>query len=180
MGKLIIGAIVTGIILFMWQFLSWAALGIHESNMAYTPNQQAIIDCLNSNLSEEGQFFIPRAVPTASPEEQQAFGDTMTGKPWALVSYNKSFNANMGMNMFRGLVVDILAGFILVWLLLQIPNIKFGTALLASLAVGFLGYMTTSYIDSVWFESNSIPDLIDAVGAWGIVGAWLGFWLTRK
>ncbi len=180
MGKLIIGAVVTGLILFIWQFLSWAALDLHGSNMAYTPNQDKIIECLNTNLSEEGQYFINRALPGASAEEQEAYGQKMIGKPWALVTYNKTFDNNMGMNMARGLIVNIFSGFLLVWFLLKIPNITFGTTMIGCLIIGAISYLSTSYINSIWFETNSIPDLIDGLVPWGIIGAWLGFWLSRK
>ncbi len=180
MKTLAIGSLVGGIILFLWQFLSWSLLGIHNPQMAYTPNQDAIIEALGNNLEEAGTYFVPRAPEGATMAEEEAFGKKMTGQPWAIVSYRKSFNANMGMNMVRGLIIDLLAVLLLGWILMKIPNLDFQTPLIVSLAVGLIGYLTISYLNTIWFEGSSFPDLIDAIVSWGAVGAWLGYWLPRS
>lgn len=53
-------------------------------------------------------------------------------------------------------------------------DLDFKTAILSSLAVGIIGYLTIPYLNSIWFEGNSIPQLIDTVFQWGICGTWLG------
>lgn len=101
------------------------------------------------------------------------------GKPWAMVSYHDSLSNNMGMNMFRGFVIDFISAFLLAWLLMKMANLTFQTSVIASLAIGLIGYFTINYLNSVWFETNSIPDLIDAIVQWGLTGAWMGWWLTK-
>jgi len=46
--------------------------------------------------------------------------------------------------------------------------------------VGLIGYLTIPYLNSIWFETNSIGHLIDAFVSWGLVGIWLGWWLPRR
>jgi hypothetical protein len=46
--------------------------------------------------------------------------------------------------------------------------------------VGGIGYLTIPYLNSIWFDNNSMGYLIDWLVQWGVVGAWLGWWLTRK
>ncbi len=179
MKKLIIGALVGGLILFFWQFLSFGLLNVHASGSQYTPNQDAILEVLNANLTEDGTYFLPRVEPGASAEEEQAFMTQQLGKPWAVVSYRKAFNLNFGMNLFRGFIIDFLAVFLLAWFLMKMEKPDFQSAILGSLAVGLIGYLTISYLDSVWYETNSIPYLIDALVQWGLTGAWLGWWLNR-
>lgn len=178
MKKMLIGALVGALVLFFWQFLSFALLGIHDSQMTYTPNQDAILEVLEANL-EEGMYFIPRAPMGASMEKEEALMQERLGKPWARVSYHESLSDNMGMNLLRGFVIDFVAAFLLTWLLLKMADLDMKTALLTSLSVGLIGYFTINYLDAIWYESNTIPDLIDAVVQWGIVGAWLGWWLPR-
>lgn len=179
MKKQLIATLVGGLILFIWQFLSWSMLNVHASEFQYTANQDKIMENLTANL-EEGSYFLPGLPPEATQEEHQAAMENNVGKPWATISYHKSMQMNMGMNMFRGFVADLLAAFFLVWVLMKFAALDFKTALLASLAVGATGYLTTSYLNSVWFESNSIGHLIDTVVQWGLVGAWLGWWLPRN
>ena len=179
MKKIIIGGLVGGIILFIWQFLSWSILNIHGSNMQYTPQQESILEALEASGIKEGSYFLPNVAPDVPGDQRQAEMQKNVGKPWALVSYRESMDASMGSNMFRGFIMNVVLMSLLAWLLLQFKDLTLGRAVLASLAVGFIGYMIFPYLNSIWFENNSMPDLVDAIVQFGLGGAWLGFWLGR-
>ena len=179
MQKLIIGAVVGSLILFVWQFLSWALLDIHGSQLSYTPKQEAVMEALVATNLEEGDYFIMRAPHDASEEEAYAFRDQRLGKPWALISYHNELADTESMNMLRGWLIDLVSVFLLCWILLNITNLDFMKTMKVALAIGVISYLTIPYLNSIWFESNSIPDLIDALAQWGICGAWLGWWLNR-
>ena len=51
---------------------------------------------------------------------------------------------------------------------------------MASLFTGLICYFTGSYTFSIWYETNSMPDLIDAVASWSLVGLWLGYFMKEK
>jgi hypothetical protein len=180
MKKQLIATLVGAIILFVWQFLSWAAIPIHKSEYGYTPNQDKIMEALNQNLTEEGTYMLPGMAPGASHEQTEAEMTKNIGKPWASVSYHKSMSGDMGMNMVRGFSVDLVAAFLLVWLLLQFKNLNMMSAIKASVTVGLIAYFTIPYLNSIWFEGNSMEHLIDALVQWGLVGVWLGWWLPRE
>jgi hypothetical protein len=179
MKKIIIAALVGGIILFMWQFVSWTLSGLHTGMQKYTPKQDEILKYLGDNL-EEGFYYLPTYPEGTSNEEAGKIMENSMGKPWAQVYYHKSLDANMGVNMVRGLVVDILAVLLLSWLLMKMGNASMQTIILTTLAVGFIGYLTDVYTKSIWFETKTLADLIDVIVGWGVVGVWLGWWLRRK
>lgn len=179
MKNQLIATLAGGVILFLWQFLSWTMLNVHGAEYQYTSNQDSVMAALAQNL-KEGSYMLPQPAPGSSKEEQQAFMEKNMGKPWASISYHESFEGSMGMNMFRAIIVDFAAVFLLVWLLLKITNLDFKTALLSSLAVGAIAYLTIPYLNSIWFESNTIGYLVDWVAQWGLVGTWLGWWLTKR
>jgi hypothetical protein len=180
MSKSIIAALVGGLILFIWQFMSWGMLNLHSGEMLHTEHQDEILALLASNNVQEGDYFLPNAPNGASGEENQAVMQENIGKPWATISYHKSLNNNMPMNMARSFLINFLAAFLLFWLLSKIPNIDFKTALLSSLAVGIIGYLINTYINSIWFEGDTVMALIDAIVSWGLVGAWFGYYLNRN
>ena len=179
MTKQIVATLVAGIIFFVWQFLSWTMLNIHGSEMQYTDKQDVIMQALSQNL-KEGTYMLPGLPPGSTSEQQQAFMESSEGKPWASISYHESMNTAMGMNMFRAIVIDLLSAFLLIWLFGKMANPGFQTILLSSLAVGVIGYLTIPYLNSIWFETNSLGHLLDAVAQWGLVGLWLGWFLNRK
>jgi len=176
--KLIIGAVVASIIMFVWQFMAWSIINLHRGNMQYTPNQDAIMEVLNNNL-EEGSYFIPNLPETATQEEHQAAMENSKGKPWAQITYHKSWEMSMGMNMFRGWAVDLITMLLFCWILMKIANLNFKVTLLLSLSVGLIGYLSVNYLGSIWFETSTLSALIDAIIQWGLIGAWLGWWLNR-
>lgn len=180
MKKQLIATLVGGLILFLWQFLSWTMLNVHGNEFKYSANQDKILEALAQNLNEEGGYFMPGPPPGASREEQEAAMQNGAGKPWATIQYHKAMNTGMGMNMFRGFAVDLVAAFFLAWLLLQFAQLNMRTAVLSSLAVGGIAYLTIPYLNSIWFETGSLGYLIDMVAQWGLMGVWLGWWLPRQ
>lgn len=180
MSKQIIAVLVSAVVLFLWQFLSWSMLGVHQSEFKYTANQDKILEALNEHLGEEGTYMLPGIPPGTPMDQEQAMMKVHEGKPWAHISYHKSLSMSMGMSLLRGFLADVVAAFLLVWVLMKIEKRNLSTVLLGSLAVGFIGYLTIPYLNSVWFETKSIGYLIDSVAQWGLVGLWLGWWLNRR
>ena len=176
MKNQLIATLVGGLLLFIWQFLANGPLNIHGSQNLYTPNQDAIIEVLSANL-EDGQYFIPRAATNA---ENQAFMQEQIGKPWAVVNYHSALKDNFTMMLIRTFIIDLVAVFLLCWLFGKMASLNMATCLMGSLVVGLIGYVMNPYLSSVWYGSPSIPDLIDTVVGWGLVGAWLGWWLPNR
>jgi hypothetical protein len=180
MKKSLIGAIVGGIIIFIWQFLSWTLIDLHRPAQQYTPKQEAIMPVLNSNL-EEGGYYMP-AIPENSTmaEHEQAMKD-MEGKPWATIQYHKAMENNMTMNMIRGALVNIVMVWLLCWILLRLAKPGFGTIFTASLFTGFIVFLNVPYTNHIWFQSfDLMAHFVDAVVSWGACGLWLAWWLSRN
>ncbi|MEO6691503.1 MAG: hypothetical protein ABIO44_04110 [Saprospiraceae bacterium] len=180
MKKEIIATIVGAIILFVWQFLSWSILPVHQSEYGYSANQDQIMTCLTQNLSESGTYMLPGSPPGTSHEEAEKDMEKHLNKPWATIHYHSSFEMSMGMNMLRGFAVDLLAIFLLTWLLRKSSSINIKTAVTSSVAIGLIGYLTIPYLNSIWFPTNSLGHLVDAIASWGIVGVWLGWYLGKE
>ncbi len=178
MKRTLIASIVGGIIFFVCQALSWTVINLHRPMQNHTPNQTAILDYLSKNL-EEGFYYLPTYPNGASTADIEKVMANAPGKPWAQIYYHKSSPTNMAPIMARSLLIDILVVFILVFVLSKMNYPSFQTILLCSLAIGFMSYLSTSYTNSIWFETKSLPDLIESLAIWGIVGTWLGWFLRR-
>jgi hypothetical protein len=180
MKKRLIAALVGGLIIFFWQFLSNAALDLHRPAQQYTANQDSILNYLSTHL-KEGKYFLPTFPAGASSEEMQQSMEKSMGKPWAIIDYKESMTTNMGMNMTRGLIIDI----IMVWLFISILSRgkinTLGGMLYTSLVIGVLNFLFFPYTNFIWYESPGIYiEMLDAIAAWGLCGLWLGFFLREK
>jgi Na+/pantothenate symporter len=72
-----------------------------------------------------------------------------------------------------------MAVFLLCLLLGMMQNKSMKNTVLVRIAVGVIGYLTTTYTNSIWFDFNSFPYLVDAILAWLFCGLWLGYWLHK-
>jgi hypothetical protein len=180
MKKVLIGTFVGGIIIFLWQFLSWTAINLHMPAQQYTPKQEAILTVLRENL-QEGGYFVPNVPANAGMEEYNQYLKTYEGKPWATIQYHKAMKNNMGMSMTRGLITNIVTVWLLCWIILRFANLSFKKVLTASLFTGLIVFLNAAYTNHIWYETFDLwAHLVDAVVSWGLCGLWLGWWLSRK
>ncbi len=182
MKKAIIGALVGGIIIFIWQFLSWAMLNLHEPQQRYTAKQDSVMAYLNTQFSEDAAYMMP-TMPKGTPrEEMEKKMKVMEGKPYAMLVYHKSMPGmdTMPMNMARGLAVDFVMVWLLCWLLGKINVPSFSTIFFGSLFTGIIVFLNSAYTMHIWYGSFDLwMHLTDALISWGVTGLWLGWWLRR-
>jgi hypothetical protein len=181
MKKIIIASIVGALILFFWQFFSYGVMNFHKADQAYTPKEKAIIAFLQEQGLEEGGYVIPNVPEGSTSAEREAYMKNAEGKPWAKIQYHKAMDTGMGMNMIRGFVSDFAIIYLFCWILGQVTILNFRKTLLAALAIGFIVFLNSYYINYIWFKDFDIKaKLVDSLVSWGLVGLWLGFYMNRR
>jgi F0F1-type ATP synthase assembly protein I len=181
MRKILIGAIVGGLIIFIWQFLSFALINFHRPAQNYTDKQERILSFLNSQQLKEGGYILPSAPENASMEDHEKLMNSAFGKPWAMIQYHHSQENNMAMNMIRGFLVNFIIVLLFCWLIRRMNAPSAGTIVTSALAVGLIVFMNAPYTSHIWYQSFDIwAYLGDAVVSWGLTGLWLGWWLRRE
>ena len=181
MKKLIMASLIGGIIIFIWQTLSWTVLNLHQASEEYTPKQDSIMAFLNSQFSEDGSYILPGYPKGTSREEMQKTMPGREGKPWAQLQYHKELKVNMGMNIIRGFLVDIVIVALLCWVLMKMTNAGFGRIFLACLITGVIVFLNSPYTVNIWFPKADInAHFTDAVVSWGLCGIWLGWYLKSR
>lgn len=181
MKKTIIGSLVSAIIIFIWQFLSFALLNLHKPAQQYTEKQDAIMSFLNSQAVKEGGYFIPGLPDNATWDDHMKEAKTTEGKPWAIIQYHEKMENNMAMNMIRGFLVNFVIVFLFCWLIGKIANPGFATILKGALAVGIIAFLNEPYTNFIWYKSFDIwASFLDAIMMWGLAGIWLGWYLRRE
>ena len=181
MKKLVIGALVGGLLVFLWQTLSWTVLNLHAKEYQKAPGQDTIMSFLANHFNETGQYYLPSVDADATAEEQQKIMDAMQGKPWAVVSYHKAYTANMVNNIIRGLLVSIISVLFVCWIIAANPNRTFGGIFISTVLIGIVGYLFIPYSAAIWFETpGPMTNFLDTLMSWGRCGVWLGWWFSRK
>ena len=182
MKKQLIAAILGGVIIFFWQFLSNAPLDLHRPAQEYTPKQDTILGFLKSQQLEPGRYFLPTSPKGASMEEQEALMSKIEGQSWAIVDYHSTWsNSDMPINMARGLLVDIIMVWLFVWLITRNGTPPFGTIFMSAVVLGFIAFLNFPYAYFIWHKSPGIwSDFMDGIIAWAACGLFLGWFLNRK
>ena len=183
MKKWLIGSFVGAILVFLWQFLSWAVLNLHIGEAKYTSAQQEILNSLSTSLKEDGMYMLPTVSPGSSMEEGQKLGKEMNGKPWAVVIYRTAYKNDMVMPMIRGFLVDWFLVFSLIYILTRGGTPTGIRTFAGCIALGLFTFLAGPYTMHVWFQTPNeamTGHLIDAFVTWGLVGIWLAWWLNRK
>ena len=181
MKKLAIASLIGGIIIFFWQTLSWTVLNLHSASEGYTPKQDSILAFLNAQFSEDGSYMLPGYPQGTSREEMDKTMGSREGKPWAQIQYHKVLKVNMGMNILRGLLVDIVIVGLLCWVLMKMRDPGFTRILLTCLITGVIVFLNSPYTVSIWFPKADInAHFTDALLSWGLCGIWLGWYLRPR
>jgi hypothetical protein len=182
MKKLIIGSLVGGLLIFIWQTLSWTALMLHNPSQQYTAKQDTIMKVLDG--LPEGGYLIPRLPDNATWDDNVKLEKEATGKPWASIQYHKTFSFDttvMIKNMGRGLAVNFIIAGLFIWILQQFAKLSFGKIFTTSLCIGFAVFLNTAYTGHIWYKMFDLyAYLADALVGWCLCGIWLGWYLPTK
>lgn len=179
--KIFIGSLVGGLIIFIWQFLSWTMLDLHRPAQQYTPKQDSILAYLNTQFDSSAAYFLPTVPPGASSEDLKKLEETSMHKPWAQIAYHAGYDASMGVNILKAFITDIIVVLLFCWVVSGFTVNSFGKTFLAALFTSLIIFLNANYIVHIWYETFDIKSyLMDYLVSWGLAGLWLGWWLNRK
>ena len=183
MRRLLLSSLAGGLILFFWQFLSFAGLNLHGAAQEYTPLDQEILAHLAKLDLDEGMY----ALGSPSPEERAdpdglgaEYMARMEGQPHAVLNYRHAWSGNMLPNLLRSLMMNVLTALLLVWLLGQISDPTLGKRIGIAVAVGFIGFMFYPYSNFIWYKNPDIwAHLADSVVPFALIGLLSSRFLDR-
>lgn len=174
MKKWILFSLAGAVILFAWQFLSFAMPNLHKASMTYTPLQDEILATLESSGLQEGMYLLGQPDPDLPREAYNEAMKNYEGRPWAILNYQAENNDNMAVNMIRGLLVCLVISALFFWLIRQQKDPTLLKRVLTGLAIGLVGFFFVPYTNFIWFKEPDIwAYLVDGIVPWAILG-WVG------
>jgi len=171
MKKTLLFALVGGVIIFAWQFISFAMPNLHKSAMEYTPLQDDVLAAIESAGLQEGMYMLGQPDPGLSKDEYNAEMKKYEGKPWGILNYQAVNEDKMAMNMIRGLIICFILAAFLFWIFRQQKDPTLSKRILVSLAIGLIGFFFVPYTNFIWFREPDIwAYLLDGTAPWIILG----------
>jgi len=180
MKKSILFSLIGAVVLFAWQFLSFAMPNFHKAGMSYAPGQDTILEAIKSTGLKEGVYMLGQPDPNLPKEEYNKVMDSYMGKPWAMLNYQVANEDRMVMNMIRGFIMCLLMSALLFWILRQQKDPTLMKRLLVSLSIGLIGFFFFPYTHFIWYREADIwAYLLDGTIPWLLLG-WIGHGMLRR
>ena len=169
----IVYTLVEGLVLFVWQFLSFAALNLHGDAQAYTSKDGEIIAFLESIELEHGMYALgaPSPEERSDPALREAYLERTEGQNWGVLNYQPNWTNNMFPNLGRGLFMNLLTALFLCFMLRGMADRSLKRRVLMSVGIGWVGYMFFPYINFIWFKNPDVwAHMIDATVPFAVLG----------
>ncbi|MCF8373936.1 MAG: hypothetical protein K9H64_20095 [Bacteroidales bacterium] len=171
MKKYIFFSLIGAVILFAWQFLSFAMPNFHKASSQFTVHQDEILQKFDELGLDEGMYVLGQPDPGLSQDQQSEIMDSYADKPWAVINYQKNMDMDMAIPMIRGLLVCFVIAWLLFWMFNQQKDPKLISRIYLSIAVGLIGFFFVPYSNFIWYKEPDIfAYFFDGIVPWAILG----------
>jgi hypothetical protein len=172
MGKLILGAILAGVVLMVWGFVTWGLFANVVNVVKPVPNEAVVADAIRQNIPATGTYYIPWEGMEGSPEEKAAWEARHAAGPIVTLCVRKDgVSANMGPVMIKGFVHFVVSAFLAALLLrMAAPALPTWGKRVGLLTVaGVFGSVAMQMSPSIWWYAPwgfTLFNMVATVSGW--------------
>lgn len=191
MVKLVLGTVLTAIAVFLWEALSWTALGWHENGFREFRDEAAVAEVLKANVtSGHGIYMLPsmeEPSKLATAEERKAREEkqmkAIENGPYlyAIIRPGKG-GSSMRTNMVLSFIRSLICAFLIAALLSQ-AALFYPARIAFVAAAGLFAGLTCDLPMWIWFENpgrDTVVNIADHLITWIVGGAVLGLFVGRE
>jgi hypothetical protein len=177
MKHTLIGGLVGGIIVFVWSFLAWVILPLHEPHMKGVANEEALVSAFQSSLKEKAVYVVPKNPGMQADQvSMDAFAAKMKRGPTAMIIYDPAgSDLMMPRQMVVGVILDIIAACIVAWFLAR--STAMSAAYIARVAYcGMFGIFVAFFTHLSYWNWMGYPGdftsglIVDGILSWLLAG----------
>jgi hypothetical protein len=157
--KILLTAILGGIVMFIWTSIAHMALPLGEAGIREIPNESAVVSAMHSNIGEQTGLYIfpgPGVGKNASREEKNEamkhMAEKMAANPSGILMYHapgRPFAIGKLLGIEFG--TELLEAILVVFLLAQTRIVSFAGRVGFVLVVGILATITTNVSYWNWY-----------------------------
>jgi hypothetical protein len=190
MGKFILGAVLTAMTVFVWEAVSWTAIGWHQNGFRSFRDESKVAEVIKANVtSGHGIYLLPAmgdAPKIATAEEKMAFEaqqqKALKNGPYmyAVIRPGKG-EVSMGTNMTLSFIRCLICAFLIAGLLSQ-AALLYPARIAFVAAAGLFAGLTADLPMWIWFENpgrDAVVNIADHLITWIIGGAVLGIFVGK-
>lgn len=177
MKRVLLAALLGGIVVFAWGALSHMVLPIGEMGISKVPGEQALIAALRENAPEAGTYLIP-ALEGVPQDQWPASG------PAALLSWRPETSYGMGKNLVvefaSGTLAALIAAIVLCHAGAGVSLMRKGVL---SMSLGVFAWLTLTVSHWTWYgisDGMLIGEGLDVAIGWLLAGLAMGALLGKR
>jgi hypothetical protein len=183
--RLIIAAVLGGLIMFVWGAVGHMFLGIGEAGVSPMPNESVMAAAMKANITDAGLYTLPGIdmKKTKTPDEEAAFAAKYKEGPIALLVYRPTGDEIMSPKQLGIELASNIAAALVVGMILTFAAVSWGRGVIISTLVGLAAWLSinVSYWNWYGFPTNFVTsELIEQVVGWLLSGFVLGYILRRR
>jgi len=176
MKHTILAGFLGGLVFFLWGFLSWGIIGLHDGVMHPLPNGDSLAVTLSKNIPARGVYVYPSHTEAKNDVEQKEIEDKYRRGPLVFMAFSPN-----GADPFmkNEMVIGVLITFFVAWLAAWILSRSTAIAEPYFSRVAFvavLGLLGTSYHDLIHWNWMGFPfdytlvAVADSIFTWFLAG----------
>ena len=192
MFKVLIAAILGGIIFFAWNSVSWMVLPWHQQTINHFDNDQAVMEALSANANAEkggGIYLLPKmehkAKNSNSDEMPAESADSQVSQePFAFISYKpQGSGRSMEDSMKFALINSILVSILIVILLSGTSDLGYMARVFYVVMISFVGALLGHVPNWIWWGFDGGYTLVmvaDTLIGWFLAGLIIAAFIGRE
>ena len=181
MNKLIVPALLTAIVVFIWMFISWTIIPWHNSDIK-SIEDEAVIQQMKSSLNESGIYLYPGEHTDETDAGMEAWVEKFNAGPVVsfMVYHPNGFDPMNPILFLKSFIINFIAAFIAGVLLMMTlaQNPSFWRRVIFVMLLGMFAAFVGPFIEWNWWSfpsGYSMVNAIDLCVTWffaGLVLAW--------
>jgi len=185
--QILVGGLLGGITLFMWGFISWAAMDWHSNTVRSHEGIEAVVENIDEHLPETGvYYFPPMTFEKDDTEAMDAWLELHRTEPHGMIFYNATPGDPMPPSrLLQGFMVDIIACMMAsVLLVMALPSLGgYWQRVMFVLSLGVFAIMSIHLVQDVFHDMPSswtTGQALDMTASWFFVGLVLAGIIKNK
>ena len=171
MKRIIIAAIVGGIVFFIWSAAMHMLPAVGMMGIKSLPDPA--LEALKTTVPESGLYFFPGVVKNPTPEQQKEWEAKLVSGPYGIMAYTAGGSAAMSPKQLGSeLLTNIVAAFIAACVISLIPA-TYGKRVLVVMLFGVFAWLSLTLSFWIWYNFPTpwvLAEAITEIIGWLLAG----------
>ena len=175
--KLILGAVLGGLVAFGWGALSWMLLPWHGKTLKTFKDEVAVAKVVRQNAPEPGMYLLLPSHWNNPTSAQQSMS-----KGFMLFGAVRHEAPDMNRYYLRGLAIEMLGALFIGWFILLLPPVGYWSRVRISAMLGLAAGVLARLPDWTWWSFSTeftLTTIVDLTMTWFLAGLVIAAFVKR-